>query len=68
MVLSRFTSQELTAFVSRENYEDMAVLKGMIEAGEIAPVVDRTFPLSEAPKAIRYFEEGHARGKVAIVV
>lgn len=67
-LLSRFSDQELIAFANSENHEDMIVLKEMVEAGKVAPVMDRTFPLSEAPTAIRYLEEGHARGKVAITV
>jgi NADPH:quinone reductase-like Zn-dependent oxidoreductase len=61
-------SQKLGTFIASENHEDMIVLKGLIESGEVTPVIDRTFPLSEAPKAIRYLEEGHARGKVVIAL
>ena len=43
-------------------------LKGLIEAGKITPVIDRTYPLSEVPEVIRYLEEGHAQGKVVITV
>jgi NADPH:quinone reductase-like Zn-dependent oxidoreductase len=68
MVLSRFVSQQLVAFVNSENHEDMIVLKDLIDAGKATPAIDRTYPLSEAPKAIHYLEEGHARGKVAITV
>ena len=48
-VLSRFVSQRLTSFISRENHEDMIVLAGLIESGKITPVIDRTYPLIEAP-------------------
>lgn len=68
LLLSRFVGQKLTTFVSKENHEDLIVLKDLIEAGKIRPVVDRTYPLSEAPQAIRYVEQGHARGKVVIAV
>jgi hypothetical protein len=44
------------------------LLKELIEAGKVTPVIDRTYSLSEAPEAIRYLEEGHARGKVVITV
>jgi len=46
----------------------MAVLREFIEAGKITPVIDRTYPLSEVPEAIRYLEEGHVQGKVVITV
>jgi NADPH:quinone reductase-like Zn-dependent oxidoreductase len=68
MVLSRFVGQKLIAFVNSENADDMIVVKELIEAGKVTPVIDRTYPLSDAPKAIHYLEEGHARGKVAITV
>ena len=68
LVLSRFVRQKLTTFISKENHQDMLVLKELIEAGKVTPVTDRTYPLSEAPQAIRYVEEGHARGKVVITV
>jgi NADPH:quinone reductase-like Zn-dependent oxidoreductase len=68
LALSRFVSQRLGTFITRENHEDMIVLKELIEAGKITPVVDRSYPLSEVPQAIRYLEQGHARGKVVITV
>ena len=68
MLLSRFVSQQLVAFVNSENHEDLIVLKELIEAGKVTAVIDRTFTLSDAPKAIHYLKEGHARGKVAITV
>jgi NADPH:quinone reductase-like Zn-dependent oxidoreductase len=68
LVLSRFVGQRLTTFVSSENHEDMIVLKELIESGKVTPVIDRTYPLTEAAEAIRYLEQGHARGKVVIAV
>jgi NADPH:quinone reductase-like Zn-dependent oxidoreductase len=68
LVLSRFVGQKLGTFVSRENHEDLIVLKELIESGKVAPVIDRTYQLSEAPEAIRYLKQGHARGKVVITV
>jgi NADPH:quinone reductase-like Zn-dependent oxidoreductase len=68
MMLSRFVGQKLGTFVSSENHEDLIVLKELIESGKVTPVIDRTYPLSEVPEAIRYLEEGHARGKVVITV
>ena len=68
LVLSRFVGQRLGTFVSRENHEDMLVLKELIEAGKVLPVIDRTYRLSEVPEAIRYLRKGHARGKVVITL
>jgi NADPH:quinone reductase-like Zn-dependent oxidoreductase len=68
LLLSRFVDQKLTTFISRENHEDLIVLKELIESGKITPVIDRTYALIEAPEAIRYLEQGHARGKVVITV
>jgi NADPH:quinone reductase-like Zn-dependent oxidoreductase len=60
--------QKLGTFVSSENQEDMLALKDLIESGKVTPVIDRTFSLSEVPEAIRYLEEGHARGKIVITL
>lgn len=68
LMLSPFVGQKLGTFISKENHEDMLVLKELIESGQVTPVIDRTYPLSEVPEAIRYLEEGHARGKVVITV
>ena len=68
LLLSPFVGQKLGTFISKENHEDMLVLKELIESGKITPVIDRTYPLAEVPEAIRYLEEGHARGKVVITV
>jgi NADPH:quinone reductase-like Zn-dependent oxidoreductase len=68
LVLSPFVSQKLGTFISKENHEDMIVLKELIESGKVTPVINRTYPLAEVPGAIRYLEEGHAQGKVVITV
>ena len=68
LVLSRFVSQRLGTFISRENHEDLIALKELIEAGRVTPVIDRSYPLSEVPEAIRHLEQGRARGKVVITV
>jgi NADPH:quinone reductase-like Zn-dependent oxidoreductase len=68
MILSRFVGQKLGTFVSTQNHEDLLVLKELIESGKVTPVIDRTYPLAEVPEAMRYLEEGHARGKVVITV
>jgi NADPH:quinone reductase-like Zn-dependent oxidoreductase len=68
MLLSPFVGQKLGTFVNKENHEDLLVLKELIESGRVTPLIDRTYPLSEVPEAIRYLQEGHARGKVVITV
>ena len=68
LLLSPFVRQKLGTFICSENHEDLLVLKELIEAGKVTPVIDRTYPLNEAPKAMRYLADGHARGKVVITV
>ena len=67
-MLSPFVSQKLGTFISKQSGQDLVVLKELIEAGKVTPVIDKTYPLSEVPEAIRHLEEGHARGKVVITV
>ena len=52
----------------KPNKSDLIFIKELIEAGKIVPVIDRCFPLSELPEALRYYGEGHSRGKVVITV
>ena len=66
LVQSWFVSQRLVVFVASLNQPDLAVLKELIESGKVTPVIDRSYPLSELPEAIRYLEAGHARGKVVV--
>lgn len=68
VVLSPFVSQRLVSFLAKRSTADLDVLKELIEAGKVTPVIDRTYPLSEVPEAIRYLEQGHARGKVVITI
>jgi NADPH:quinone reductase-like Zn-dependent oxidoreductase len=68
LVLSPFVGHKLGTFISSENHEDMIVLKDLIESGKVTPGIDRTYPLSEVPEAIRYLEGGHTQGKVVITV
>jgi NADPH:quinone reductase-like Zn-dependent oxidoreductase len=65
-VLNRFVSHTLRPFLVSPNLDDLLVLKELIEAGKVTPVIDRAYPLSETPEAIRYLEGGHTRGKVVI--
>ena len=68
LAVSPFVRQKLKMFVAREHYAELQVLSELIEAGKITPVIDRTYPLSQAADAIRYLEKGNARGKIVITV
>jgi NADPH:quinone reductase-like Zn-dependent oxidoreductase len=67
-VLNRFVSHRLRPFLVSPNLDDLVVLKELIEAGKVEPVIDRTYPLSETPEAVGRVGGGHARGKVAVTV
>ena len=67
-VLFRFGGQKLGNFLMSANQQDLIVLKELIEAGKVTPVMDRTYPLSQTAEAIDHVGRGHARGKVAITV
>ncbi len=66
LFLSPFVEQELVMILAQFNQEDLASLGELMQAGEVTPVIDRRYRLSEVPAAIRYSEEGHARGKIVI--
>jgi NADPH:quinone reductase-like Zn-dependent oxidoreductase len=68
LVLSPFVRQRLRPLVATRSKENLVALKELMESGRVTPVIDRTYPLGETPEAIRYVEEGHARGKVVILV
>jgi NADPH:quinone reductase-like Zn-dependent oxidoreductase len=67
LALSLFTRQRLTFVVSKEA-GDLETLAGLLEAGTLTPSIDMSFPLDQVPEAMRYFDAGRARGKVAITV
>ena len=67
-VLFRFGGQRVGRFLVSMNHADLVVLKELIEAGKVKPVLDRTYPLSDAARAMDHVGQGHARGKVAITV
>ncbi|HKC63224.1 MAG TPA: NAD(P)-dependent alcohol dehydrogenase [Pyrinomonadaceae bacterium] len=68
LVLSRFVSQRFVTFTARLNRDDLAVIRELVEAGKVRPVIDRRYSLNEVSEAVRYLEEGHARGKVIITL
>ncbi|HSP14749.1 MAG TPA: NAD(P)-dependent alcohol dehydrogenase [Thermoanaerobaculia bacterium] len=68
LLLSRFVSQKLVVCVAKPSKADLKVVRELMEAGKVTPVIDRRYTLAEVPHAIRYLEEGHARGKVVITL
>ena len=68
VLLSPLVSQRLTMLASSENSGDLRVLADLIESGQLTPAIDRSYPLSETPAAIRYLRAGQARGKVVITM
>ena len=67
-LLSPFVSHKLGTFVAKENAADLLVLNDLIESGKLAPVMNGTYALSEAPDAVRHLEAGHPRGRIALTV
>jgi NADPH:quinone reductase-like Zn-dependent oxidoreductase len=61
-------SQKMTFFIAKLTREDLQVMRELIEAGKVTPVVERTYPLSEIADALRYLGEGHAQGKIVITM
>jgi NADPH:quinone reductase-like Zn-dependent oxidoreductase len=66
IMLSPFVSQTFEPLLAELKPEDLAVLRDLMLAGKVTPVIDRRYQLSEVPSAIAYLEQGHARGKVVI--
>jgi NADPH:quinone reductase-like Zn-dependent oxidoreductase len=67
-LLSLIGSKKTCFFIANMNRKDLVFLKDLLEAGKVAPVIDRCYPLSDAAEALRYLEERHARGKVVLTV
>ena len=65
---SLVSRQTLRPFTSVQKHQDLRTLTGWLEAGELTPVIDRTYGLSEAAEALRYVGAGHTRGKVVVTV
>jgi len=68
LVLSRFVSHKMLLFIARINTTDLTIMGELMAAGKVTPVIDRRYRMSEVPEAVRYLEEGHARGKVVITL
>lgn len=68
ILLSPFASGKFSFFMAGRSTGDLNVLRELIEAGKVTPVVDRTYPLREIREAVRYLEQGHARGKVIVTM
>ena len=66
MLKSRFRSQTTTFFVAKVTSDDLSLMRELMEAGSVRPVVETTYPLAEAPAALARLGEGHARGKIVI--
>ncbi len=66
MMLSPFVDQKFVMLLAKMGREDLTILGDLMQAGKMTPVIDRRYRLSEVPAAIRYSEEGHARGKIVI--
>ena len=67
-LLSPFVRHRVLTLTARQSRENLATLRELAESGKVTPVIDRTYPLSEAPEAIRYLETEHARAKVVLTV
>lgn len=66
--VARFSRERIVLLTATPRRELLTALRELAEAGEVVPVIDRTYPLSEVPEAIRYLEVEHARAKVAVTV
>ena len=68
VVANAFVSQRLRPLPSRQNRAELLAVTGLIEAGKLMPVVDRTYPLADTVEGLRTVEEGHTRGKIVVTV
>jgi len=66
--MSLVGGKKMRIITAKPSQKDLMFLKELLEAGKVVPVIDRRYPLVEVPEALRYLEEGHARGKVVIAV
>jgi len=68
MLASILVRQQASPTVKTQNHDDLVALTGLVEAGKVTPVIDRTYPLAEAPAAIGHVAAGHARGTVVLTI
>jgi NADPH:quinone reductase-like Zn-dependent oxidoreductase len=66
--LSNFTKQKFVFYIARLTKDDLNVLRDLMQSGKVRPVIDRTYKLNQTADAVRYMEEGHARGKVVVTI
>jgi len=67
-LFSKFGGQKFVTFIAQTNKDDLAFLRELMQSGKVSPIIDRTYKMSETQAAVRYLEEGHARGKVVITI
>lgn len=66
--ISKTTGKRMTSFLARIKQADLAVMKNLLETGQVRPVIDRRYALKDVAEALRYLGQGHARGKVVITM
>jgi NADPH:quinone reductase-like Zn-dependent oxidoreductase len=68
LILSPFTRQRLTTYISKHRQADLETLRQLIETGQVTPIIGQTYPLADLPEAVHDLQAGHARGKIAITI
>src|SRR4029434_4900104 len=66
--LSNFSNQKFVFYIAKLTKDDFGVVRDLMQSGKVAPVIDRTYKLEQTADAVRYMEEGHARGKVVVTI
>jgi NADPH:quinone reductase-like Zn-dependent oxidoreductase len=67
-LMSKNDGRKMTSVMKRANQKDLLLISDLLEDGKIRPVIDECYPLSKTAEAFRYFEKGHARGKLVITI
>jgi len=67
-LMSMTGSKKMGNLLAKPNQKDLIFIQDLLEAGKVVPVIERRYPLSKTAETVRYVEEGHARGKVVIMV